>query len=322
MNLRFLPVLALALLMGRAHAVSTFAVANGDWNSASSWNPAAVPTSSDVAVIQSGDTAVVDGADVAQYFALGSGGTAGTLLIQTGGSLTTSANAYVGRSAVVGYTATLTMTGGSLSVPGLFVGDATAPASPTATSTATMTVSGGTFTGTLAIGGPSGQTYGAGLPDQTGLFKIVGSSALISGGVASRALTVNTYGTLEFDLGASGVSALNYSLTGDTVTFASGSALVVDGTNYTGGSQTIQLIQYGTLTGSVTGTSPASTVSLLNFNGYTASLSLDAGGHAIDLNIVAVPEPTAGAFLLLGAAMAGLSARRRQAAGARVPVLE
>lgn len=118
--------------------------------------------------------------------------------------------------------------------------------------------------------------------------------------------------SFTFNLGATGFTKMdarrmlawnNYTDDMPSATFA------VDFANYTGGAQTIDLIDFQD-TGMTDAHFQLSTHSFLNDAGYTANLSFDEANDIIQLNITAIPEP-ATLTLLVASSGVMLVLRRR-----------
>lgn len=263
----------------------------GNWNESEKWSgptPRRVPVAGDSAFIRANRTVTVDSnVGTVDLVYLGASTAGGTVRINTGAQLRVTENFEVMRAGnFADISGTLTMSGGTLEVLGLLsVGMGNANnTNNVGISSGTATFSGGTFTGAITVGSQSSIVG-------IGYFNVTGSTVAISG----SAFTVNAQGRVNFTLGASGVSELNYS-TG-TASFAAGSLFSVDGSAYTGPAGDIRLVDAGSLAWNVS----AGDVSITGFNDYNALLLTQ--NNDIILRLTAVPEPVmaelSGAMALL-----------------------
>lgn len=264
----------------------------GNWNVAANWQNSTerrVPTVDDTAFIRAGRVVTVSTAvDTVGIAYLGDSLAQGTLLVNSGASLAVAGAFQVMRHASAANTVgILTMTGGTLSAGSMFVG---AGAANTGTSSGTATISGGTLTAPITVGSTG---------TAQGHFNVVGSAASISGST----LTVNTLGRVGFELGATGVSALNF----ETASFASGSTFSVDGSSYSGGGGDIWLVDSNSLSWNV----PPANVSISGFNGFTTELLTT--NNDVVLRLTMVPEPGPLALLVAAVPILGWRGRRRRA---------
>jgi hypothetical protein len=289
------------LAASRAQAASiVYTTNNTNWALGTSWAGGVVPGPADTAFVRNNQTSIID-STVANIAALnlGEAGANGTVSIQTNGSLTVTGDAQVmRRGTLANAQGTVTMTGGNLSVGGtLFVGNGTSANSANGFGALTM---GGSSSLTAAI------TLGsASQDDGTGTFTVTGSDVNVGDGGASKPLTVNDFGTINFNLGATIGSAWNYAAS--AVAFNAGAGLIVDGTNYTGPDGTFTLINGASLVGT------AATVdeSVVNFApGRTATINFDTANGDVTLTIV--PEPASAAVLATAGLLAACTRRRRR----------
>ncbi len=286
-----------------AHAANiVYNASSGNWN-ANNWTGAGTPPGTgDSGLIRNGRTVTLDQnqGTIINVF-LGEDSGYGTLLFNSGGSLNLTGYIDVMRRAsgsMPNAVGTLTMTGGTLtSAGGMFVGvggTGNTNVSP-GSSSGTATFSGGSYTGAVSIGSISASTA-------VGVFNVVGTSASIGDGGVARSFAVNQYGTLGFTLGASGISTLNYAAS--TVSFATGSTIVIDGSAYTGTGGDLVLINGATLTGTAART-------FTGFSAFTPELVYNEGGNGdLILRLTAIPEPS---MVALAAGWILLGARRRRA---------
>jgi MYXO-CTERM domain-containing protein len=194
---------------------------------------------------------------------------------------------------------TVIMSGGSLSVGGtMYVGSGS---TNTSNGTGTVSLSGSSsLTAAITLGSAT-QALG------TGTFHATGSDLIVGDGGTARPLTVNDFGTINFNLGATSGSAWNYAAS--AVTFNAGSAIVVDGTNYTGPDGTFTLINGASLVGT------AATVDegTVNFApGRTATIEFDTASGDVTLAVATVTPEPASAGVLAMAGLIGVGARRRR----------
>jgi hypothetical protein len=289
-----------------------FNVANGDWNTGSNWTGGGnVPgsVSSDDAFIRGNRTANINGPTPVNNLPTTGLNTVtigeapaglgiGFVNIGPGGTLTPAADLHVmRRGTLANAQGTLTMTGGSIAVGGIFYVGSGATGN-SANGTGILNVSGtSSITGSMNIGSTLAD-------DGIGTFNATGSNVSVGDGGVAETFIVNDFGTINFNLGAIIGSPWNYAAS--AVTFNPGSALVVDGTNYTGPDGVFTLINGGSLVGteatvdeSVTGFAP----------GYTASISFNTASG--DVLLTVVPEPTS-AVVLATAGVVVASARRRR----------
>lgn len=232
----------------------------GAWETASNWSLGTVPAAADTVFIRVGREATIS-SDVGSItsFNLGDNYGAppytGTLTINSGKLVVSADGACVGRQAQ-GAIGTLNLNGGTLQIGDatgsqrLFVGlDTTAKATQ-----GFFNINGGTFIGKMIVG--SSSVTGA-VPDT---LTINGSSAAIGCTSSGTVLDVRETGTIKFIFDSTGVSVMDYGSSGNgrTVTFATGSQIIIDGAAYTGDG-TFSLIKAGTL-----GTAATPTVILTN----------------------------------------------------------
>jgi hypothetical protein len=307
-----LSLAATGLAVSNASGASiVFAVPSGDWNTASNWSPATVPGTStvDIAFIRGGRTVSItaptpvnnpgtSGLDIARIGEEVAGTGAGTLNLGPGGTLNVMTNIeLMRRGSLINAQGTLNMTGGSMTVgQSFFIGNGTSTNS--ANGFGILNVSGSSSI-------TSGLTIGSATQDDgTGSVNVTGSDVTVGDGGVSRPVTVNDFGSINFNLGATVGSPWNYAAS--AVVFNSGAGLVVDGTNYTGPNGTFTLINGASLVGT------AATVdeSVVNFApGRDATINFDTANG--DVTLTVTPEP-ASASILAGAGLLAACSRRRR----------
>jgi len=309
---QWLPIVALQCLAlfgaleGIQGASYVFNVGNGAWGVPGNWVQNALPGALDTAFIRGGRTVNLNAtgapvvSPVVENIYIGEASAQSTLNLKDGDTLTVSDQLQVmrrGAATIVSANGNLTMTGGTLIVSTLFVGNGSANAG----GQGSLIVSGNSsITGAISVGS-------AAAANGLGTFSITGSTATIGdGGVGSRALSINASGTLEFSLDATGASALNYNA--NAVTFGSGAKINVDGSAYTGMGGDIYLV-YGN---SLSVTPLNVTTSLTGFTDWTPTIVYDIPNGDVILRLTAVPEPSIASLLLAGLGLC-LFRRKRMA---------
>jgi MYXO-CTERM domain-containing protein len=290
-----------------------FNVANGDWNTASNWSPTtSVPgtTAVDIAFIRGNRVANIDaptapnnsptsGIDIVRIGEAATGLGPGTLNIGAGGTLTTIRDIEVMRRGTLADAhGTLNLTGGSIDVGGTFyIGAGTTNNS--GNGTGTLNASGtSSIVGSMTIGTTSQD-------DGSGTFNVIGNGVSFGDGGAAKALIVNDFGAINFNLGSTVGPTWNFAAS--PVTFNAGAGLVVDGTNYTGPDGTFTLINGLSLVGT------AATVdeSTVNFApGRAATINFDTASG--DVTLTVTPEPASAGVLAVAGLLAIGSRRRRR----------
>jgi len=286
----------MALTGGGVHAASAvYNVSAGNWATAGNWSIGTVPGAADSAFIRQNRVVTVDsnaGTVINVY--LGENSSGGTVILNTGASLTATGNFQVMRAGTFSdIGGTFLMNGGSLAVTGsgLFqVGAGTA--ATTGTSSGTATFNGGTFSGNVVVGATAAGTA-------QGFFNVTGSLASLSGST----FTVNQYGRVAFTFDAAGVSMLNYAA--GSAVFNSGSTFTIDGSAFAGAAGDYKLVDSSNLTWNV----QSGAINITGFSGFTTQL-LTADNDVV-LRLTAVPEPAL-AELLMGSATMLLAARRNR----------
>jgi hypothetical protein len=200
---------------------------SNDWNDAASWGTAYVPgtTAADtVLFVGSGDSTTL-----VTPFAFAN---ASSINLRGGPNVTLEANLSGVNNFYLGGNSnndggTVNHLGGTLSVVSLKVGSSSA-----ATSDSTYTISGGQIanSGNLNV--------------NKGTFTLAGSTAEVGAGF----MTVTDIGELKFELGSSGVTPISVTnaLTINSLT----SKLSIDCSGYIGADTVIELIEYGSISGS------------------------------------------------------------------------
>jgi autotransporter-associated beta strand protein len=207
-------ILLLGLLLAANTASAQSKVWNqtgtANWNVAGNWTASGVPAAGNDAFINNGGTALLDTAGAGKFIFLGQAGGNGNLQVATGANLAAT-GLLLGRDTLrVG---TLAVSGGSIAVGELFVGDGrggsgggsgTATISggtltlsnqftigAAATASGTVTMSGGSVTSTNLVVGAAG---GGTLTHSGGTLTVTGTSFLIASNSASNSV-VNLSGT-------------------------------------------------------------------------------------------------------------------------------
>ncbi len=306
--------LGVLFALPKAHAQNNIwtGTQTDDWNDSTNWNQGNVPNSGNTAVIRGDRTATINSAVPNTGFSVGFNGV-GTLIIQAGGSLTTSqsgASANIGAANNNSGTGYLEMSGGYLQIGNgtsnqMWLGYSSSATTNTAVGDAT--ISGGEFKGGMIIGVNDAGGLGS------GTLTVVGDQATIgSTGNAANIFSLRGTGTVVFQLGATGVTKLNYA--NSALSIHSNAKMVLDLTSYTGGVGEIDLIDGSTITfgGGFDAWNTAANVSWVNPVGYTAALAYDATNTRLYLDITAIPEPGTAVLLLVSALGAGLLRRTRR----------
>lgn len=297
MNKKMVKCIVTAVLTGffsvssASAATYVWGTIDGVWSNAAGWTTGGIiPGSSDLATIRGGKTVTVDYiAPVNSAVFIGENFTTGTGTVNViAGKLETS-RLEIGRRSIGG-AGWLNISGGTV----LFTGAAGTEVSIGGEVAGKHTeghlnISGGTLTGSLGIGS-------AIAGDSNDTMTVIGNAATITG------VNLNLYasGTLDFIFGAAGISTMAYSGTFSNYT---GSTIIIDGSAYTGGANTFDLITAGTLT------AQNSTVILTNF-ANTATLNWGTEPGIVSVSII--PEPATIGMLGLGT-LAIILFRRRMA---------
>ena len=228
----------------------------GGWSDGVNWAKGLLPRSIDSSYIHTG-TATID-SDVGSVTTLHMGytGLTGTLDIVGGANLTvTTGNGRIGRSGYVNSAGVINMTGGTLTYGAsqnerLIIGLDSSVAN---SEQGSFTISGGTFAGGILLG----STVAGGSRD---LLRIEGDAATIgsANAVTGNGLEVRSTGDMEFIFDETGISTLSYA--NEQARFYDGSTILVDGSAYTGSSDTFTLINATSFYNTV-----APTIVLTNF---------------------------------------------------------
>lgn len=284
----------------------------GDWNTASNWNPANVPTSADNITINAAGSPVVlsSNGTAGNYFRGG-----GTLQIPTGGNLTTT---FFQMNA--GQTFNLDVAGGTYVTQRYYVEALNSVLNLTMTSgnvtaanrmwldgsSSTLNLRGGTFT----VGGNAMRVWGAAGGARPQL-NITGSALnFTSTGVYLDNNTTtdpNTSAAVSFAFAGgdtlSPVNATNLWLDTNPIT--------VDFTNYVNpisGNYSVTLFNYSTLGGNPT--TPFATPTFIYGSSGVSNASITTGSGHVQVNFV-VPEPGTLALLAFGS-LAVMKFRRKK----------
>jgi hypothetical protein len=246
--------------------------ATTEWNVGTSWSGGVAPVNGDTARLQFGDNATVTSTVNAGSF---------NILQRNSGTLAIGANFKTVLTYDLGTSGngdtTTTHTDGLLVGRTLKIGND----SSTDIYEAKYTISGGTTRFTTAV-----------TISKNGIFEIDGNGGNIQFNNASASAVTMGEGTISYKLGATGVSAITNLGSGGSFNIASGSKLVIDASNYTGGISDIDLVtSYTNIVGSFT----ESNISITGLEaGLSASITYDTGQVALSI----IPEP--GTYVMLG----------------------
>ena len=152
--------------------------------------------------------------------------------------------------------------------------------------------------GNLTVQGTGSLTTAATQINTNSNFTIIGSAASFS----ATSLSVSDTGTLNFTFDSLGITSIASS---GGLTIDAGADLTIDGSFYTGGASTFDLIEVGSFT---VGNEFDELVT--GFTGFNTDLVYDGIG-GVDLVLTAIPEPSSTALLGLG--LGALVLRRRRA---------
>lgn len=261
--------------------------ATSEWSVGTSWTGGVAPVAGDTARLQFGDNATVTSAVDAGNF---------SILQRNSATLAISANfktvlAYDLGSSGNGDTTT-THTNGLLVGRTLRMGNDSSPD----TYEARYTISGGTTRFTTAV-----------TIAKNGIFEIDGTGGNIQFNNGGTSAVTLGDGTISYKLGAAGVSAITNLSSGGTFTIGSGSKLLIDASNYTGG---ISAIDLAVSFSNIVGTFTEGNISITGLDaGLSGDITYDTGSFALSI----VPEP--GTYTLLGGlfALIYVMLRRREA---------
>jgi hypothetical protein len=267
-----------------------------NWSNTNAWTGLALPGSGDTAFINNGTATINSDVGTVQAFHLGfNNGNTGTLNM-SGGKLVASLNdSYVGRSSTSNSFGIFNMSGGTLQL-----GDATGSKrliigldAASAPKTGTVTIDGGTFIGRFLVG--SSSIAGATRDTLTinGDAAIIGATFTDGTAGGNYGLEMRSTADLRFNFNASGISGMTFT---DDAKFSATSTILVDGSAYTGGSNTFTLINAASFYLLSGGATPV--ITLTNF-ANTASYNFDAANGNFTVSVI--PEPaTLGLFMLSG----------------------
>lgn len=279
-------IISLIGFSGPVHAVISVA-GNLNWTNTAIWFGGVVPVATDPVNIRNGSVITVNSYDPCSYITLGEGLTStGTVNVVSGGNLAVTSYIQLGRTSVSNARGWLNISGGTVSASNIDIGKTISTVKP---SSGYLTISGGTLSASLNVGSATAN-------DTADIVTVIGSSATISG------VNLDLYqtATLNFIFDAAGISKMAYSGTFSNYT---GSTIIIDGSAYTGGANTFDLITAGTLT------AQNSTVILTNF-ANTATLNWGTEPGIVSVSII--PEPATIGMLGLGT-LAIILFRRRMA---------
>lgn len=300
---------------------------SGDWNLGTNWtnktaNPntsGTVPGSSDLASIFSSSatpttgtigTATVnslrvvsggtlniastDNLTVKTSFSLGSIGSNSATVNQTGDSVVSAETLDISAGTSQA-TTSYTINDGELNLSSMAVGTTTSTLGNSGKN-GTFTISGGSVSssGAIRVGGSTAFAKGN--------FTVTGTSASVS----ADSMTLDATSTLRFNFGSTGVDDI--ALT-NALTIIDGAKLVADGTSFSGGAGTYQLIDAGSISGGFL----VGDITLQHFAGFTCSLSYL--GNDVSLTLTAIPEPATYATLA-GLGILGFAVCRRRKSAA------
>jgi hypothetical protein len=280
-------VVALCLAGASAQGAVRNALADAEWHVDGDWQGGSVPASDDTAVVNYGRTLThstgTNAINNLQIQSIASGNDGGNFNM-TGGELNVNFTFAMGWTGTGG-TATATQSGGTIDALNVHIGHDDADVD------GVFNISGGTLNWSQAI---RVGTLGS------GTLKVEGTGATISG----HNIFLNEHSTLQFNLGASSVSALE----GNNLTIDSAADLIIDGSNFTGeNGAVIDLITFG---GTKTGTFDTSNITFQNFG---SGLAGEIGYDADSMYMTVIPEPaTLGLVMTAGIGLIALRRMRRE----------
>jgi hypothetical protein len=251
---------ALFLMIGgmfSLHAADRYAVANGNWNSTSTWSKssggtsgASVPAAGDNVYIERGYTVTVtaNAACSNLYFSTATTGNLGTLTVNSGVSLTVSGGVTLNKVTSANDVWGTISGAGILNCASLNIGNAGNPTNDNSnnTHTLTSTISALNISGDLSINSYFRDTNRI----RNGVFVVTSGTVTVSGTVktsnqnaantstltlGNSSPTLNLAGGTPFTLSGTGTNTITLNGTGATV-------------NYSGGAQTIYASNYHHLT--------------------------------------------------------------------------
>ncbi|MEM7457794.1 MAG: PEP-CTERM sorting domain-containing protein, partial [Planctomycetota bacterium] len=204
------------------------------------------------------------------------------LIVRFGSSLDIQADLNTNNSPILlgqiaGNTDSITQSSGAVTASALTLGDASS----------TYTISDGSLSlsGGLTLNNVDGST-----------FSLSGDTADVGAGN----FTLNGASTLDLAFGATGINAIDV---GNTFSISGSAILDIDGSAYSGGPATIDLVTFANLSGAFA--DPAN----INVTGFSAPTSIGYDGDSMFL-IVGVPEPSS--LMVLGLAGFAMGCRRRR----------
>ena len=282
--------LAIALLLPHGlHAATTWTGGTSDFATPSNWDNnspgnAADDGSNNVATINNGDSVNL----TSNYSATNQ------YNLKIGGNSTLNASAdFTATGLVIQSTGTVSLTGGNFTLPKTSVNNNGSGAK------GTLNINSG---GVLNITG--GNHIFSERSTVNGIFRVTGSTSTIS---LNQIGTAN--GTFDFIFDSAGISTINGDQNFPWFSIA-GASLSIDGSAYTGGTQTFDLLS--STDGAGAFTTRGLSVSGFNASEYnTAFEQVTEGGRRIErLVVTAVPEPSS--FSLLGLGGLALMMSRRK----------
>ncbi len=213
-----------------------FTKRSGKWEDAKNWDRKQVPDKDQAAIIRD-NASVTLSTKVPLVGTVHVGGMGvSTLTVSEGGQLEILDKLHVSRSRS-NSTALLFIDGGSVRV-GLNTQSSIAKMelgfSQSTSCNAWTKIKSGSFEGGMLIGNHLPNTG-------TGTLSVIGSKPVVRANIGRDSILLNTFGTLEFILDEEGVAGMDY--TKSSVKLAKGSAILVEGSAYTGGPKTFVLLQ-------------------------------------------------------------------------------
>ncbi|OSZ76973.1 hypothetical protein CAP36_11105 [Chitinophagaceae bacterium IBVUCB2] len=315
--LSMMAVMGITFITTVANAADRYAVANGNWNSTTTWSAtsggapgASIPVAGDNVIIERNFNVTIPSAVNAVCTNLTIGfttGFTGTLTFGATGSLAASGNVTVGFDNSTSREGTINMSaGGTMTIGGnLTIGNAGTTA-PIASEVIQGTGSSITVTGNVSILNPNNGGFanqwsvGAGSATVTGTLTLANTGAndedcnfSISTGTATLTGAVTMNGAAgENSIAITSTGTLNLgnsiSLTNGTFSLATGSTV-----NYNGAAQTIRTATYSNLSVSGSGIKTTSADIAMTGNLLVASgATLTLGGNDIDIDVNAARSVT------------------------------
>ncbi|WP_197062227.1 GEVED domain-containing protein [Flavobacterium rivuli] len=263
---------------GAADASLMFtSIASGNWSDGTTWDKGYAPGSADAATIANGHNVTLDGAN-----------TIGSLIVNTGGTLTAAANSLAALSIV--NSGTITVNGAAITVTG-----ASASGITNATATSVFTLNSGTVT--LGAAGGSNRTFA-----NAGTLTVAGGTLNINGNLSHTAATsvfTQSAGLIKIDGNAAGVAANSvasgaplFNSLSTSITLSGGTLLFVDPHTATSASSGYTIyLSNSTISTASLAASPS------HLTQFGDGVSTDAGGHTSGFYI---NNWTSNAYLSLG----------------------